>query len=74
MAGKQGKASAKHGRNKPKCKVYEGRMQRERNKVKNLDRHIKDTKHRDDVAEAAKLRAKRAIALHQPMRQRPNAK
>lgn len=55
---RRGKKNRKHGRNKEWCKAYAACGQREKNKVKRINKHL--AKHpKDAVAKAAKERPRK---------------
>lgn len=60
MAGKQGKSSRKIGRNKDWCKAYANRNQREKNKIKKLNKHL-ERQPEDPLALKAKDRWRKKI-------------
>lgn len=61
MAGSQGKKSKKAGKKKLPCQTYRNTNQREKNKVKRLEKHLKHKQPGDPVALAAIEKCKKAI-------------
>jgi hypothetical protein len=54
MKGKKGKnGTKKYGRNKIKCERYRATKRREKNKLRNVNRHLKD--HPNDVKSVKKV-------------------
>lgn len=54
-------AKKKAGQNKVSCTSYKNKNQRERNKIKKIERHLKRVQPGDTCALAALERAKKAV-------------